>query len=62
MQLGFRQLDDLVLDLKGLLLVRKLREAQGADAGELEMYTAQIGQVREWLAEAALPADSRAAA
>ena len=32
---GFRELDDLVLHLKGLVLVRGLRERLGADEGEL---------------------------
>jgi hypothetical protein len=48
---SFRDLDDLVLHLKGLVLVRKLRERRGADAGEVAMYTAEIERVRERLAE-----------
>jgi hypothetical protein len=47
---SFRELDDLVLHLKGLVLVRKLRERNGAEAGELDMYGAKIEQVRERLA------------
>ena len=39
---GVRELDDLVLHLKGLVLVRKLRTHRGADAGELEMYRAEM--------------------
>jgi hypothetical protein len=46
----FRQLDDLVLHLKGLVLVRKLREQRGADAAELAMYREEIDRVRERLA------------
>jgi hypothetical protein len=53
---GFRELDDLVLHLKGLVLVRKLRERRGADAGELEMYGAEIERARERLAGFALDA------
>ena len=53
MDYAFRRLDDLVLDLKGLVLVRKLRQSQGADAGELAMYGDEIDRVRELLAEAA---------
>jgi hypothetical protein len=45
------QLDDLVLHLRGLVLVRELRESRGADEGELEMYRAEIERVREQLAE-----------
>ena len=47
---GFRELDDLVLQLKGLVLVRRLREERGADTGELLMYGAEIERVREKLA------------
>jgi len=46
---GFRDLDDLVLHLKGLVLVRKFRERQGADDGELLMYGVEIDRVREQL-------------
>jgi hypothetical protein len=49
----FRELDDLVLHLKGLVLVRKLRERDGADEAELELYGAEIERVRERLAAAA---------
>jgi hypothetical protein len=48
---SFRQLDDLVLHLKGLVLVRKLRERNGADVGELDMYGAEIDRVRARLAD-----------
>jgi hypothetical protein len=47
----FNELDDLVLQLKGLVLVRGLREHRGADAGELAMYRAEIDRVRERLAD-----------
>jgi hypothetical protein len=50
---NFRELDDLVLHLKGLVLVRRLRERRGADAGELEMYRAEIDRVRDRLADLA---------
>jgi hypothetical protein len=46
----FRELDDLVLHLKGLVLVRRLREQRGADADELEMYRTEIERVRDQLA------------
>jgi hypothetical protein len=36
----FRTLDDLVLHLKGLVLVRELRARRGAEDGELLMYGA----------------------
>ena len=50
---GFRKLDDLVLHLKGLVLVRGLRERLGADEGELLMYGAEIDRVRSRLARLA---------
>ena len=50
MENGFRNLDDLVLHLKGLVLVRRLREYRGADEDELLMYGAEIERVQEELA------------
>jgi hypothetical protein len=50
MDKSFRQLDDLVLHLKGLVLVERLRERHGADAGELQMYRVEIERVRGDLA------------
>ena len=49
----FRELDDLVLDLKGLVLVRNLRERSGADDNEILMYSAEIDRVRSQLARLA---------
>jgi hypothetical protein len=46
----FRQLDDLVLHLKGLVFVRKYRERHGADAAELAMFSDEIERVRDRLA------------
>ena len=48
---SFRDLDDLVLHLKGLVLVRKLRERDGAEPAELAMYGDEIERVRERLAD-----------
>jgi len=47
---SFRELDDLVLHLKGLVLVRGVREERGADDDELAMYGAEIDRVRDRLA------------
>jgi hypothetical protein len=47
---GFRDLDDLVLHLKGLVLVQELRRNRGADDAELQMYGVEIERVREELA------------
>jgi hypothetical protein len=54
---GFRKLDDLVLHLKGLVLVRRIREQRGADEGELLMYGAEIDRVRGKLASLARSAE-----
>ena len=48
---GFRELDDLVLHLKGLVLVRKVQETRGAGHDELHMYGVEIERVRDRLAE-----------
>ncbi len=48
---SFRELDDLVLHLKGLVLVKRLRERRGADDGELLMYRTEIERVRDQLAQ-----------
>jgi hypothetical protein len=46
-----RDLDDLMLQLKGLVLVREFRERRGADEIELRMYGTEIDRVREELAQ-----------
>ena len=56
MEHGFKELDDLVLRLKGLVLVRKLRERSGADPNELGMFNSEIERVRRELALIAAPA------
>jgi hypothetical protein len=50
---GFRELDDLVLQLKGLVLVSRLRAGRGANEDELLMYGAEIDRVRTQLARLA---------
>jgi hypothetical protein len=47
---AFRELDELVLHLKGLVLVHKVREQRGADDSELAMFRAEIERTRERLA------------
>ena len=46
----FGKLDDLLLQLKGLVLVREIRERRGADEDELLMYGVEIDRVRNRLA------------
>jgi hypothetical protein len=47
----FGQLDDLILHLKGLVLVQQLRAQRGAEPTELDMYRSEIERVRTELAE-----------
>jgi hypothetical protein len=47
---GSRVLDDLILHLKGLVLVRDLRRSRGADEDELQMYGTEIARLRRELA------------
>ena len=46
----FQELDDLVLRLKGLVLVRDIRRRDDADVEELAMYNDEIRRLREQLA------------
>ena len=57
-----RELDDLILHLKGLVLVRALLEERGASAAEVEAHTAEIERLRERLAEVVQQTESQAAA
>jgi hypothetical protein len=47
----FTELDDLVLRLKGLVLVRNMLRSRGADQNELGMFGAEIDRARYRLAE-----------
>jgi hypothetical protein len=47
----FQELDELVLRLKGLVLVREIREGRNADDKELELYSTEIERVRDRLAD-----------
>jgi hypothetical protein len=47
---AFRDLDDLILDLKGLVLIRDIRARASAGNEELEVYEAEIRHVRDRLA------------
>jgi hypothetical protein len=48
-----RRIDDLLLQLKGLVHVRALLEARGVSAAELSKFTEAISSVRDELARAA---------
>jgi hypothetical protein len=45
-----REVDDLVLQLKGLVQVRALLETHGASADELDAHSAEIARIRAELA------------
>jgi hypothetical protein len=47
----FRLLDDLVLHLKGLVLVRELLRQRGATSDEIAAHSAEIERVRMRLAD-----------
>jgi hypothetical protein len=46
-----RKLDDLVLHLKGLVLVRALLESRGASRAEVDAHDDEIARVRRVLAQ-----------
>jgi hypothetical protein len=48
----FRELDELLLHLKGLVLVRRLLEERGASAAELKQHSDEIERLRNRLARA----------
>jgi hypothetical protein len=52
MENRFHEIDDLVLQLKGLVLVRELLESRGAGAHEIDAHSAEIERVRERLSSA----------
>ena len=49
--LAQRQVDDLVLQLKGLVHVRALLETRGAPAAELDAHSDEIARIRAQLAD-----------
>ena len=50
MENRFREIDDLVLQLKGLVLVRELLASRGAAADDIDAHSVEIERVRERLA------------
>jgi hypothetical protein len=46
-----REIDDLLLQARGLVLVRKILAERGATPGELEAHTRELERVRRRLAE-----------
>ena len=54
-----REVDDLLLHLKGLVHVRALLETHGASAAEIDEHTAEIGRLRSRLAQVAKDSGNR---
>ena len=50
-----RELDDLLLHIRGLVLVREILKQRGASAEELEAHTAELERLKSRLAEVAVP-------
>jgi hypothetical protein len=46
------EIDHLLLQARGLVLVRGILEERGASAGELEVHSSELERVRRRLAEA----------
>ena len=61
-EISQRQLDDRVLQLKGLVLVRALLESRGASDAELAAHSDEIARLRDELELVNDPEDERAAA
>ena len=55
-----RLVDDLVLQLKGLVHVRALLETRGASAAELDAHSSEIARIRAELANRVRELDSAA--
>ena len=45
-----RELADVLLRLRGLVLVRELLAQRGASPAEIEQHSAEIERIRDWLA------------
>jgi len=51
-----REIDDLLLHIRGLVLVREILRQRGATAAELDAHTAELERLKDRLAELAVPA------
>ena len=51
-----REIDDLLLHIRGLVLVREILRQRGASAAELDAHTAELERLKGRLAEIAVPA------
>jgi len=50
-----REIDDLLLHIRGLVLVREILRQRGATAAELDAHTAELDRLKDRLAELAVP-------
>jgi hypothetical protein len=50
-----REIDDLLLHIRGLVLVREILRQRGASAAELDADTAVLVRLRDRVAELAVP-------
>jgi hypothetical protein len=50
------EIDDLLLHIRGLVLVREILRQRGASAAELDEHTAELDRLKSRLAEIAVPA------
>jgi hypothetical protein len=51
-----REIDDLLLHIKGLVLVRGILEQRGASQAELDAHTAELERLKQQLAQLAVAA------
>jgi hypothetical protein len=51
-----REIDDLLLHIRGLVLVREILRQRGASAEELAAHTDELERLKSRLAELAVPA------
>jgi hypothetical protein len=50
------EMNDLLLHIRGLVLVREILRQRGASAAELDEHTAELDRLKSRLAEIAVPA------
>jgi hypothetical protein len=51
-----REIDDLLLHIRGLVLVREILKQRGASAAELQVHTEELERLKDQLAQVAVPA------
>ena len=50
------EIDDLLLHIRGLVLVREILKQRGASAAELQAHTEELERLKNQLAQVAVPA------